>query len=117
MEVRITARHFDLTPELKAYAEEKIYPLSRYFDRIIDSHLVLEVEKRRKKAELMLSVFGQSLVAHAVTDDMYVSIDEVMDKLERQLKKYAERFKKHRGLTEKEKERIAANILPEILEE
>ena len=96
MEIRITARHFDLTEELKSYAESQVTSLSRYYDRILDSHLILTVEKHRKTAELSLGVSGQTLISHSETDDMYVSIDEACDKMSRQLKKYRSRFTDYR---------------------
>ncbi len=114
MELRITARHFDLTPELKAYAESTITALSRYFERIVDAHLVLEVEKHRKRAELTTNVYGQKLVSHAETDDLYVSIDEVVDKMQRQLKRYNARFKRHGRLSEEEKIALASRMAAEI---
>ena len=114
MELRITARHFDLTPELKAYTESTTTSLSRYFDRIVDANIILEVEKRRKRAELTIDVYGQKLVSHAETDDLYVSIDEVVDKMQRQLKRYNSRFKKHGRLSEKEKIALAGRMAAEI---
>lgn len=94
--MRITARHFDLTEEIKNYARKKIEPLSRYFDRIIDTHLVLTVEKHRKSAELSVGVHGQTLVATSETNDLYASIDDVTDKMERQLTKHNDRLSAHR---------------------
>jgi putative sigma-54 modulation protein len=96
MELRITARHFDLSEDIKGYAEKRILPLTRYFDRIMDSHLILSVEKHQKKAELSMGVFGQTLVAHSETDDVYSCIDGVTEKMERQLTKYNDRITDHR---------------------
>lgn len=116
MDLRITARHFDLTQEIQEYAENRVMPLTKYFDRILSSHLILDVEKHRKKAEISTSVYGQLLVSHAVTDDLYASIDEATDKMERQLKKYNAKFNEHRGLTNKDKEEIARKLTEEIRE-
>jgi putative sigma-54 modulation protein len=87
MELRITARHFDLTQDIKDYANGKFEVLDRYESLIQSAHLILDVEKHRQIAEITLSVNGQSLIAHTVTDDMYASIDETSDKIERQLRK------------------------------
>ncbi len=116
MEFRITGRHLDLTTEIKDYAESAVSTLTRYFDKIIDSHLVLEIEKHRKRAELTLGVYGQQLISRAETDDLYISIDEAVDKMQRQLKKYNEKFKEHRGLSEEEKINLAAKIQDEFIE-
>ncbi|HDR90968.1 MAG TPA: ribosome-associated translation inhibitor RaiA [candidate division Zixibacteria bacterium] len=88
MDLRITARHFELTDEIKDYADKRMAVLDRYESFIHSAHLVLEVEKHRQMSEITLQVNGQSLVAHSVTDDMYASIDETSDKIERQLRKY-----------------------------
>lgn len=116
MELRITGRHLDLTPEIKNYAESAVASLDRFFDRIIDTHLILEVEKHRQRAELTVNVQGHQLVSHAETDDLYVSIDDVIDKMQRQLKKYNAKIKDYRGMTEDEKKEIAAKLTEEIKE-
>ncbi|KPJ64105.1 hypothetical protein AMJ44_13395 [candidate division WOR-1 bacterium DG_54_3] len=52
MQIRTTARHFDLTDDLKNFAEKNIEKLEKYFNHIIDSHLILDMEKSRMTAEL-----------------------------------------------------------------
>ena len=117
MNIRITARHFDLTPELKNYARSNLDHLSRFVDNIIDAHLIMDVEKHRNSAELTMSVNGHNLVVHTTTDDMYASIDDIRDKMERRLKKYHAKVNEHRGMTEEEKARIAAEINEHVREE
>ena len=93
METRITARHFDLRPELKEFAEEQISRLERYFDHIIDCHLILDLEKTRMTAELKLTVHGTVLNSKESSFDMYASIEKVLAKMEAQLKKYKAKLK------------------------
>jgi putative sigma-54 modulation protein len=93
MNTNITARHFELTPEIKSLAEENFESLERYFDHIITSQLILDVEKHRKKAELKMAVHGQTLTCTEVSDDMYVSIESVFDKARAQLLKYKGKLK------------------------
>ena len=93
MELQITARHFELTPEIKDHAEENFEGLKRYFDNIISSHLILNVEKHRKAAELQIKVYGQTLRSTEESDNMYVSIESVFDKASGQLKKYKGKLK------------------------
>ncbi|HHS50970.1 MAG TPA: ribosome-associated translation inhibitor RaiA [candidate division Zixibacteria bacterium] len=116
MELRITGRRLDLTPEIKDYAETAVAGLDRFFDKIIDTHLILEVEKHRMRAELSVSVHGQQLIAHAETDDLYISIDDVVDKMQRQLKKYNAKMKDYRGMTDEEKKNLAMKLTEEIRE-
>jgi putative sigma-54 modulation protein len=93
MDTKITARHFELTPEIKNLAEENFASLEKFFDNIITSQLILDVEKHRKKAELKMSVHGQTLTSTEVSDDMYVSIESVFDKARGQLRKYKGKIK------------------------
>lgn len=93
MNTTVTARHFELTPEIKNLAEQNFDSLNRYFDHIISCHLILDVEKHRKLAELQIKVFGQTLRSTGETDDMFVSIESAFDKARGQLKKYKGKLK------------------------
>jgi putative sigma-54 modulation protein len=93
MQIRTTARHFDLTDDLRDFAEKHVQRLARYFDHIIDSHLILETEKSRKTAELKLQVYGTVLTSKHKSFDMYDSVEKVIDKMEGQLKRYKGKLK------------------------
>ncbi len=88
MQIRTTARHFDLTDDLKNFAEKQIGKLEKYFNHIIDSHLILEMEKSRMSAELKVKVYGTILTSKHRSFDMYDSVEKVIDKMEGQLKRY-----------------------------
>jgi len=92
MPIRITARHFDLTDDLKNFVEHEIEKLGRYFNHIIDTHLILDAEKSRMTAELKVKVYGTILTSKVRTFDMYNSVEEVIDKMGGQLKKYKGRL-------------------------
>jgi len=88
MQIRTTTRHFDLTDDLKNFAEKHIEKLERYFNHIIDSHLILEMEKSRMTAELKVKVYGTVLTSKHRSFEMYDSVEKVIDKMEGQLKRY-----------------------------
>jgi putative sigma-54 modulation protein len=92
MQIRTTARHFDLTDDLKDHAEKQIVKLQRYFNHIIDSHLIMEMEKSRMTAELKIKVYGTVLTSKHRSFDMYDSVERVISKMEVQLKRYKERL-------------------------
>jgi len=96
MQKIITARHFDLTPEMKERAEADIESLTRYFENIISAELVLETERHRRIAELRVKVFNNSITGTGDTDDMYNSIGVAVDKVKGQLKKYKGKLKERR---------------------
>jgi len=96
MQKTITARHFDLTPEMKAQAEADIDGLTRYFDNIISAELVLDTERHRRLAELRVKVYNNSISGTGDTDDMVNSIGMAVDKVKAQLKKYKGKLKDKR---------------------
>ena len=95
MQVSITGRHVELTEPLKAYVDEKLQHLKHSFDHVVDVHVVLSVEKIRQRCEVNMQANGITIHGSHETDDMYASIDGVMDKLNRQLKRYRAKLRKH----------------------
>ncbi|MBD3162511.1 MAG: ribosome-associated translation inhibitor RaiA [Candidatus Eisenbacteria bacterium] len=93
MEIVTTARRFQLTPQLKEHAHKRLQKLGRYFNNIIEAHLVLDSEKHRQIAELTVHAHGTELISREETPDMISSIDRVTDRIERQIKKYNARLK------------------------
>ncbi len=96
MNIIVTGRHLDITPSLKKYAEKKIKKFVRYLSNISEAIITLTIEKYRHKAEVLLKVNGYLIQAEGITGEIYSSIDEVAEKLERQVKKYKEKLVSHR---------------------
>ncbi|GAB4302295.1 MAG: ribosome-associated translation inhibitor RaiA [Desulfuromonadia bacterium] len=97
MNVTVTFRHMEASDALKGYAEEKLERLKKYIDEPILAQVYLTVEKKiRHIAEISLTAKGITIKAAELTNDMYASIDAVVDKLERQVKRYKERIKTHK---------------------
>lgn len=96
MNISTTARHYELAPALKDYAEGKIQNLDRYFDHIVNAQLVFSLEKYRHRVEISLHVNGKDFVSVEETDDMYASVDKSIEKLERQLRKHKDKIKKRK---------------------
>lgn len=94
MQIRITSRHFQLTDALRQFAEPEISGLEKYFNHIIDAHLILDTERYKQVAELKVKVYGTVLTSKVKAEDMKVSIEKVVEKVERQLIKYASKLKK-----------------------
>lgn len=94
MNTKVTARHFELTPELKSLAQQNFDDLQKFFSNIISCDLILDLERHRKMAELHVQVFGQTLRSTGESDDMYVSIESAFDKAKTQIKKYKGKLKK-----------------------
>jgi putative sigma-54 modulation protein len=93
MHKKITARRFELTPELKERADKELDSLTRFFDNIISAELEMEIERHRKLAELKVKVYNTVLTATGETEDMFMSIDQAVDKIKSQLKKHKGKLK------------------------
>lgn len=93
--VTVTGRHVHVTDAMKSYAEEKLTKLERLGDRIIDISVIMDIQKLSHRVDIIMK-YGHTLIqSHAVSTDMYVSIDQAIDKLQKQLRKYKNRLKEH----------------------
>jgi putative sigma-54 modulation protein len=92
MQINLTGHHVEITASLRDYVEQKIGRLERHFETAASVHVILEIEKLRHKAEATMHISGSDLYAEAVEDDMYAAIDELADKLERQMRKHKEKL-------------------------
>ena len=96
MEISVTFRHMEPSGELKSYVEEKVYKVKKYFDSPVEAVIVLKVEKFRHIADMTLSIDGNKIKAVEQTGDMYSSIDQVMDKIEEQLRRMLSRKREYK---------------------
>jgi putative sigma-54 modulation protein len=90
----------DQSDALKTYVEEKLDRVKKYIEEPVIAQAYLTVEKIRHIAEITLTAKGITIKASEATNDMYASIDAVIDKIERQLRRYKERLKGHKPATE-----------------
>lgn len=88
MQINLTGHHVEVTQSLREYVDTKFAKLERHFDHINNVHVVLTVEKLDQKAEATVHLSGSEVHASAVNGDMYASIDNLIDKLDRQILKY-----------------------------
>ncbi len=93
MEIIIKGRHIEVTDALRAYAEDKIGKIAKYFDQIQKIEIEFTDEKNpsivnSKTVEVTVFPKGPILRAKESSGDMYASIDIVVDKLERQVKRF-----------------------------
>ena len=88
MNINITGRNIDLTEGIKSAITDKLSRLEKYFAPDTTVNTTLSVEKDRQKIEVTIPMKGNILRAEQVSDDMYVTIDLIVDVIERQLKKH-----------------------------
>lgn len=86
MNISITFRQMDPSDAIKQYATDKVAKLQRFLKQPMTAKLTVSIDRRKHVVEARISSGGEHLEAHEVSDDMYASIDQVMDKLERQIR-------------------------------
>ena len=95
MQLEISARHMELTGALKDHVVMRLEKIRGHFDRVIDANVVLSVEKHRHVAEMTLHANGIRIHGKESSPDMYSSIDAVVEKLEKQIRKYKDRINRY----------------------
>ncbi len=96
MQVIVTGHHLEITDSLKAHVNSKFEKLGRHFDKVTDVHVILSIEKLMQKAEATVHINGATVFAEDHQEDMYSSIDNMVDKLDRQITKHKEKITSHR---------------------
>jgi len=91
MNLNLTGNHVEITPAMRDYVTTKLSKVTRHFDHVIDISVILSVEKHIQKAEANVHVKGKDIFVEADGDNMYASIDSLIDKLDRQVLKYKEK--------------------------
>jgi len=99
MRLSFAARHCEIPEEIKEYAEKKVQQLEKFFDGIVEGHLIISNEKRRYISEITLQANGVTLHSTDAEEEIRASIDLVLKKVERQLKKYKDKITSHRNRT------------------
>ena len=95
MNLNITGRHFEITKALNEHIENKFIRIKNHFDHVIDAKFILSVEKFNNIVDATIHLPHQDINAKSVDEDMYKSIDLVINKIDRQVIKYKEKFRDH----------------------
>jgi putative sigma-54 modulation protein len=94
--IQVTGRHVSVTDAMKEYCRRRLAGLHLDYPKIIEVQMILDVEKYRHMAEVILHCSNHiTLEASTESDDMYASIDQVVDKIARQMRKYKTRLMRH----------------------
>jgi putative sigma-54 modulation protein len=96
MNLHITGHHVAVTEALRAYVISKIERIKRHFDHVIDVNVVMSVEKLRQKVEANIHVSGKEIHAACEGENLYAAIDELADRLDRQVVRHKEKLQVHR---------------------
>src|SRR5271155_4799957 len=120
-EIKVTGRHVTVTEPIVDYARKKVESLHLDYPRIIDAQVILDVEKYRHIAEVVLHCSNHITIdASAETSDLYASIDEAVGKIAQQMRKHKTKIMRlHRPRKAKVRhleEQVFADEAPEEFE-
>ena len=100
MNLTISGHHLEVTPALRSYVTTKLDRILRHFDQVLDVKVLLTIEnqrekERRQRAECNIRVKGSDMFAQSAHADLYAAVDELVDKLDRQVVRHKGRVKNH----------------------
>lgn len=100
MNLTISGHHLEVTPALRSYVTSKLDRITRHFDQVVDVKVLLSVENqkekdRRQRAECNIRVKGNDLFAECANEDLYAAVDELVDKLDRQVVRHKDKLQSH----------------------
>lgn len=100
MNLTISGQHLEVTPAMRSYVTTKLDRVIRHFDQVVDVKVRLTVDnqkekERRQRAECNIHVKGNDLFAESSHEDLYAAVDELVNKLDRQVVNHKERRQNH----------------------
>jgi len=95
MQVHITGRHVEITDGIRDHIYDKAERTLIDFPRIEDVRVILELQKHQHSAEVLVQGKNLHVEGKAASENMYTSIDQALDKAERQLRKRREKVQEH----------------------
>ncbi len=93
--IQINGRHVQVTDAMKQYAETKLAKIERFHNHIMDIHVTMDIQKIEHSVTLVIKFDHFKIKSHASTTDMYASIDQAVDKLQKQIRRWKEKIQEH----------------------
>ena len=98
MQILVTGRHVEVTDEVREYIQTKAGRLTKYYDRIHEIEVILDHESEQFSAEMIVRAGRKhTFVARGTGPDTFALVDEILEKLERQLTKHKEKNRNRKG--------------------
>lgn len=103
MRIAFTFRNLDSSDAIKNYASEKLSKIQKYLRAPLDAEVTVSIERHHHQVEVILRSDGHTFVATEQSEDMYASIDLVVDTVESQVRrtKGAEHDRRRQAISEK----------------
>jgi putative sigma-54 modulation protein len=97
MQFSVTFRHMEASEALKSYAKERMDRIRKYLPDPIACHVVFGVERHNHRVDVNFQLHnGLAIAGHETTENMYSSIDLVIAKIERQVRRYKGKIEEQR---------------------
>lgn len=97
MRIEITARSLELTDGMKEHIEKRLLKLKRYFEGVLECHVIAQLERFVYRFEITLHGNGFDLFAEAHDGDLHVAFENSADKIERQVRKLKDKIRRRRS--------------------
>ena len=92
MNLHLSGHHVEITPAIRDYVVAKLERINRHFDHVIDVDVIMTVQKLDQTIVANVHLSGKDIHVHCNHGDMYAAIDQLVDKLDRQVIRHKERF-------------------------
>jgi len=114
MKLNIRGKNVEITPAIKDYVEEKMAKLNRFFENHeeMEAYILIKIRSKEQVIEVTIPTDKFTLRAEEAHKDLYASVDLVLDKLERQIRKNKTRLNRY-----KHEHTINLDFLQEKVEE
>lgn len=93
--IHISGRHIQVTEAMKQHAFNKLSKIERFHNRIMDVQVTMDIQKVEHSVTIIVKFEHFKIKSHATSTDMYVSIDQAVNKLQTQLHKWKEKIQAH----------------------
>ena len=101
MNLSIIGHHLDVTPAIREYIQNKMARVLRHFDHVIDTQVMLSVEPLKHRAEITLHARGKDIHCESSEQNLYASIDLLVDKIDRKIIQHKDRTQNHHHIAAK----------------
>lgn len=110
MKITIRGKNIDVTDALKNYIEKRVSKFEKFLNDTAEAIITISTEKFTHKIDVLLKVNGHLIQAEGKTEDLYSAVDQVVEKLEKQVLKYKEKVQ---NKNKKESSRFTSSVSSE----
>lgn len=114
--IQINGRHVQVTDAMKQYAESKLSKIEHFHNHIMDIHVTMDIQRIEHSVTIIVKFEHFKIKSHASSTDMYVSIDQAVNKLQKQLCRWKDKMQDHSNKKLSEID-IQVNVLQRPYEE